>query len=111
VERVLYPALADDPGHALWKRDMSGASGLFGIVLRPGLPAGALEALVDSARLFGRGYSWGGYESLMIPVFPERTVARFPYEGRLFRISVGLEDTDDLVADLERSFAALRAVR
>jgi len=111
VERVLYPALADDPGHALWKRDMSGASGLFGVVLRPGLPAGALEALVDGAQLFGRGYSWGGYESLMIPAFPERTVAPCPFEGRLVRIAAGLEDADDLVADLERSFAALRAVR
>jgi cystathionine beta-lyase len=111
VERVLYPALADDPGHALWKRDMSGASGLFGIVLETGLPSGALEALVDSAELFGRGYSWGGYESLMIPAFPERTVTACPYEGRLFRISAGLEDADDLVADLERAFAALRRVR
>jgi cysteine-S-conjugate beta-lyase len=111
VERVLYPALPDDPGHALWQRDMSGASGLFGVVLKPGLPAGALEALVDGAQLFGRGYSWGGYESLMIPAFPERTVVPCPYEGRLFRIAAGLEAADDLVADLERSFAALRAVR
>jgi cystathionine beta-lyase len=111
VERVLFPALVDDPGHALWKRDMSGASGLFGIVLRAGLPAGALEALVDAVELFGRGYSWGGYESLMIPAFPERTVAKCPYDGRLFRISAGLEDADDLVEDLERGFAALRAVR
>jgi len=109
VERVLYPALADDPGHALWKRDMSGASGLFGVVLRPGLRGGALEALIDSAQLFGRGYSWGGYESLMIPAFPERTVAPCSVEGRLFRISAGLEDADDLVIDLERGFAALRA--
>jgi cystathionine beta-lyase len=111
VERVLYPALADDLGHALWKRDMSGASGLFGVALKPGLPEGALPALIDSAELFGHGYSWGGYESLMIPAFPERTVAPCPYEGRLFRISAGLEDANDLIADLERSFAALRAVR
>jgi cystathionine beta-lyase len=111
VERILYPALPDDPGHALWKRDMSGASGLFGVVLKPGLPAGALEALIDASVLFGRGVSWGGYESLMIPVNPERTVKRFPFEGRLVRISAGLEDAEDLVADLESSFAALRAVR
>jgi cystathionine beta-lyase len=111
VERILYPALPDDPGHALWKRDMSGASGLFGVVLKPALPAGALEALIDASELFGRGVSWGGYESLMIPTTPERTVTRCPFEGRLFRISAGLEDADDLVADLERSFAALRAVR
>jgi cystathionine beta-lyase len=90
---------------------MSGASGLFGVALKPGLPAGALSGLIDASELFGRGVSWGGYESLMIPVNPERTVTRFPFEGRLFRISAGLEDADDLVADLERSFAALRAVR
>ena len=111
VERVLYPALPDDPGHALWARDMTGATGLFGVVLNAGLPSGALEALVDSVELFGRGYSWGGYESLLIPASPERTVARCPYEGRLFRISAGLEDADDLVDDLGRGFAALRAVR
>ena len=90
---------------------MSGASGLFGVVLTPGLPAGALEALIDGVELFGRGYSWGGYESLMIPSFPERTVAPCAYDGRLFRISAGLEDAADLVDDLERGFAALRAVR
>ena len=110
VERVLYPALPDDPGHALWKRDMSGASGLFGVVLKSGLPAGALEAAIDSVELFGRGYSWGGYESLMIPSFPERAVAPCPWDGRLFRISAGLEDAADLIGDLDRAFAALRAV-
>ena len=111
VERVLFPALEGDPGYALWKRDMSGASGLFGVVLAAGLPGGALEALIDAVELFGRGYSWGGYESLMIPAFPERTVAKCPYDGRLFRISAGLEDADDLLEDLERGFMALRAVR
>jgi cystathionine beta-lyase len=111
VERILFPALPDDPGHALWQRDMSGASGLFGVVLKPGLPASALPALIDTVELFGRGYSWGGYESLMIPSFPERSVTRFEWAGRLFRISAGLEDADDLVADLERGFAALRAAR
>jgi cystathionine beta-lyase len=111
VERVLYPALADDPGHALWKRDMSGASGLFGVALKPGLPAGALPALIDSAELFGHGYSWGGYESLMIPAFPERTVVPCAWEGRLFRVSAGLEDADDLLEDLERCFTALRGAR
>jgi len=111
VERVLYPALPDDPGHALWKRDMSGASGLFGVVLKPGLPAGALEALVDGVELFGRGYSWGGYESLLIPASPERTVVPCPWNGRLFRISAGLEDAADQLDDLARGFAALRAVR
>ncbi len=109
VERVLYPPLPDDPGHALWKRDMSGASGLFGIVLRPAIGVTRLNAMIDAVELFGRGYSWGGYESLMIPVYPERSVTPCPYEGRLFRISAGLEDADDLIDDLELGFAALRA--
>lgn len=109
VERILYPPLPSDPGHALWKRDMSGAPGLFGIVLKPSAGGARLNALVDAVELFGRGYSWGGHESLLVPVYPERSVAPYPYEGRLFRISAGLEDADDLIEDLQRGFVALRA--
>ena len=109
VERILYPALQSDPGYSLWKRDMSGATGLFGIVLKEGAGGARLNALVDSVELFGRGYSWGGYESLLVPVYPERSVAPFGAEGRLFRISAGLEDPADLIEDLKRGFAALRA--
>jgi cystathionine beta-lyase len=109
VERILYPALQSDPGHQLWKRDMSGATGLFGIVLKQGAGGARLNALVDSVEVFGRGYSWGGYESLLVPVYPERSVAPCEAEGRLFRISAGLEDVDDLIDDLKRGFAALRA--
>lgn len=108
VERVLYPALPTDPGNALWKRDMSGATGLFGFVLAAGIPEEALNAVVDGAELFGHGYSWGGYESLLIPSYPERSVAPCPYEGRLLRISAGLEDPDDLIASLARGFDRLR---
>jgi cystathionine beta-lyase len=111
VERVLYPALPEDPGHALWKRDMTGASGLFGVVLAQGTPVAGVNALVDAVELFGHGYSWGGYESLLIPAHPERSVAPCPYEGRLLRVSAGLEDADDLIEDLARGFAALRAPR
>ncbi|MFN7756422.1 MAG: PLP-dependent transferase, partial [Betaproteobacteria bacterium] len=96
-----------DPGHALWKRDMSGASGLFGVALKP-VDEQRFIAFIDGLQLFGRGYSWGGYESLLIPSFPERTVTAHPYSGRLFRVHAGLEDPRDLVADLERGFAALR---
>lgn len=110
VERVLYPPLPDDPGHELWRRDMTGASGLFSVVLRPQIGVARLNAMIDAVQLFGRGYSWGGFESLMIPVHPERAVAPCPYEGRLFRISAGLEDAADLIEDLERGFGALRAV-
>jgi cysteine-S-conjugate beta-lyase len=108
VERILYPALPEDPGFTIWQRDMRGATGLFGVVLRPAAAA-ALSALVDAVQLFGRGYSWGGYESLLIPTFPERTAAPCPFGGRIFRISAGLEDADDLLDDLARGFAALRA--
>jgi cystathionine beta-lyase len=110
VERVLYPPLPDDPGNALWKRDMTGASGLFSVVLNAGLSAGALEALVDAVKVFGRGYSWGGYESLLIPAQPQRTAVPCPFADRMFRISAGLEDGDDLIDDLARGFDALRAV-
>jgi cystathionine beta-lyase len=109
VERILYPALEDDPGHALWRRDFSGATGLFGIVLRPAVGEKALNALVDGLQLFGRGYSWGGFESLLIPSNPERTIAPLPYPGRLFRIAAGLEDAGDLIDDLSAGFERLRA--
>ena len=88
---------------------MSGATGLFGIVLKQGAGGARLNALVDAVEVFGRGYSWGGYESLLVPVYPERSVAPCEAEGRLFRISAGLEDVDDLIEDLKRGFAALRA--
>jgi cystathionine beta-lyase len=111
VERVLYPPLPDDPGHALWKRDMTGASGLFGVVLRAGLPAHAVDVIADRLRLFGRGASWGGVESLVLPAAIERAVTPFPFRGRLFRLAAGLEDPDDLIADLAQAFDALRHAR
>ncbi|HQR76436.1 MAG TPA: cystathionine beta-lyase [Burkholderiaceae bacterium] len=108
VARILYPALPSDPGHALWKRDMSGASGLFGIVLKQ-VADERFVAFIDGLQLFGRGYSWGGYESLLIPVFPERTALPLKFEGPLFRIAAGLENADDLIADLAAGFDRLRA--
>lgn len=107
VERVLYPALPDDPGHALWKRDMSGASGLFGFLLKP-VARERINALLDGMELFGLGYSWGGYESLLIPVNGERSLRPMPEPGRLLRISAGLEDPGDLIDDLAAGFARLR---
>lgn len=107
VERILFPALPTDPGHALWKRDMSGASGLFGVVLKP-VAEQRFTAFIDGLQLFGRGYSWGGFESLLIPVFPERSVVPLDFAGPLFRIAAGLEDADDLIEDLEAGFARLR---
>ena len=109
VARVLYPELPDDPGHALWRRDFRGASGLFGVVLSDSVTEGALQAMIDGLRLFGRGYSWGGFESLLIPARPERTAEPLPGPGPMFRISAGLEDADDLLVDLRAGFERLRA--
>src|SRR5882757_2994536 len=111
VARVLYPALPDDPGHALWRRDFRGASGLFGVALAETVKESALQAMIDGLQLFGRGYSWGGFESLLIPTRPERTAEPVPPCGPMFRISAGLEDPDDLIADLRTGFERLRAVR
>jgi cysteine-S-conjugate beta-lyase len=108
VERVLYPALSEDPGHALWRRDFRGASGLFGVVLGASVTDRALEAMIDGLGVFGRGYSWGGFESLLIPTRPERTAQPMP-SGPMFRISAGLEDAGDLIADLHAGFERLRS--
>lgn len=107
VERVLWPALESDPGHAIWQRDFSGATGLFGVVFKP-QPEDRLVAFIDALQLFGRGYSWGGYESLLIPSYADRAVRPFEYAGRMVRVAAGLEDPADLIADLEQAFAALR---
>lgn len=108
VSRVLHPALPDDPGHALWKRDFTGASGLFGLVLNPA-PKPAVNALLDGMDLFAMGYSWGGYESLIIPTHPEniRTATTWNAEGPTLRLHIGLEDVDDLIDDLARGFERL----
>jgi cysteine-S-conjugate beta-lyase len=110
VLRVIHPALPDDPGHALWKRDFSGSSGLFSIVLKPASDA-AVAAMLDGLELFGLGYSWGGYESLALPFdcTHARTATRFAPAGPTVRFSVGFEDIEDLKADLDRGFARLRA--
>ena len=112
VRRVLHPALEDDPGHALWKRDFSGASSLFGVVLEP-VPEPAVDAFLDTLGLFGLGYSWGGYESLALPTYPWklRDSTRWDPAYPLLRIYAGLEDPDDLIADLERGFEQMAAVR
>ena len=111
VLRVLHPALPSHSGHAIWKRDFSGASGLFSIVLKP-VPQKAYYAFLDSLEMFGIGASWGGYESLAIPFdcAPMRTATHWQPGGPTVRFHIGLEAVDDLIADLERGFAALAAV-
>ena len=108
VARVLHPALESFPGHALWKRDFCGASGIFSIVLDGGAEKQA-HAFLDALEIFGLGYSWGGYESLAVHVFlGDRTVAKGDHEGPVMRLQIGLEDADDLKADLERGLEAAR---
>jgi cystathionine beta-lyase len=109
VERVLYPALERDRFHHLWKRDFSGATGLVGCVLRPEF-TDRTTCFLNNLKLFGLGFSWGGYESLVIHCDPQlkRTVSRSPEPtGPLLRFSIGLEAPADLIADLEQGFAAL----
>ena len=108
VLRMLHPALPSHPGHAIWKRDFSGASGLFSIVLKP-VPQKAYFAFLDTLELFGIGASWGGYESLAIPFdcAPLRTATRWQPGGPTVRFHIGLEAVEDLIADLELGFAAL----
>jgi cysteine-S-conjugate beta-lyase len=110
VLRVIHPALPDHPGHALWKRDFTGSSGLFSIVLKP-VSEAAVAAFLDGLELFGLGYSWGGYESLAVPFdcTATRTATHFAPGGPTVRFSVGLEDIEDLQEDLDRGFKRLRA--
>ncbi len=101
VTRVIHPALPSDPGHAIWKRDFDGASGLFGFVLRPA-PWAATAAFLDDLAWFGQGFSWGGFESLVTAPDPRhtRTAVAWTEPGQLIRLQIGLEDTGDLIADL-----------
>lgn len=109
VGEILHPAFPDCPGHDIWARDFKGASGLFTFALRGGGEAERAR-FIDSLELFAIGFSWGGYESLVTPADPRplRSAAARKYSGPLVRLHVGLEDPDDLIADLDRAFAAWR---
>jgi cystathionine beta-lyase len=108
VARVIHPALPSDPGHAIWARDFTGSSGLFSIVLKPVAQA-KLAAMLDNLSLFGMGYSWGGFESLILPFDPRayRRATKWEAEGPALRLHAGLEDVEDLKADLAAGFARL----
>jgi len=110
VARVIHPALPRDQGHALWQRDFTGASGLFAMVLKRASKK-AVAAMLDGLELFGMGYSWGGFESLILPFDPRayRTATAWTDKGPALRLHVGLEDVGDLKADLEAGFVRLRA--
>jgi cystathionine beta-lyase len=109
VARVLHPAMETYPGHEIWKRDFKGSSGLFSIILKP-CSDRALAAMLDGLSLFGMGYSWGGFESLVIPFncATYRTATKWEPGGHALRFHIGLEDLDDLKRDLDAGFARLR---
>jgi cystathionine beta-lyase len=109
VQRVLFPALESDPGHAIWKRDFDGAASLFGVVLQPAERA-KVAAFVNALKLFGIGSSWGGYESLITAPHPEkvRSATNWNPGGPTIRLHIGLEDPADLIADLQQALQHLR---
>jgi cysteine-S-conjugate beta-lyase len=112
VARVLHPALPDNPGHAIWQRDFTGASGLFSIVLKP-TSEKSVHAFMNELALFGMGFSWGGFESLVIlfDCSAYRSATKWAPGGPTLRFHIGLEDVSDLIADLERGFAAMAAAK
>ncbi|MCI1000901.1 MULTISPECIES: cystathionine beta-lyase [Ochrobactrum] len=107
VAQVLHPALESHPGHEIWKRDFTGSSGIFSFVLKEGGQAEA-HAFLNALEIFGLGYSWGGYESLALQVrVADRLIAKGNYPGPVIRLQIGLEDVADIIADLEKGFAAI----
>jgi cystathionine beta-lyase len=114
VARVLHPALESFPGHAIWKRDFKGASGVFSFVLPASSPEKIkpkAHAFLDALQLFGLGWSWGGYESLAVLVnLDDRKIRKGPTDGAVIRLQIGLENVEDIFADLERGFAAAATV-
>ncbi len=109
VASILHPAFPSCPGHDIWQRDFTGATGLFSVVLRKGVSKAAVAAMLDGLELFAMGYSWGGFESLILPIYPAavRTATEWSEPGPAIRIHAGLEDADDLIADLEAGFGRL----
>jgi cysteine-S-conjugate beta-lyase len=107
IELVLHPALPSCPGHVFWQRDFLGSSGVFSIVFRPGPSQEQVQAFVDALKLFQVGYSWGGVASLAVSYNIGRIPGRPPYDHRIVRLNIGLESTDDLIADLEQAFPKL----
>ena len=107
ISRILYPPLAGAPGHALWKRDFKGGCGLFGVILTP-YSKRSVDAMLDGFKHFKLGYSWGGFESLVIPTTLVRTATHWHPEGPTLRFHAGLEDVQDLQDDLEQGLARLK---
>jgi cystathionine beta-lyase len=111
VETVLHPALESCPGHAFWKRDFSGANGLFSFVFRQKFSGAQVRAFVNALDLYEIGYSWAGTTSLAVTYNLNHTRGASPYGDRLVRLSIGMEDTDDLIADLKQSLARIETAQ
>src|SRR5690606_1382998 len=113
VRTVFCPALPEHPGHDIWRRDCSGTNGLLSFEFQPGVERAAAEQWIDSLALFGLGASWGGYESLVtLADLPgARSVTDWSGRGVIVRLHIGLEDPDDLIADLDRAFDAVGQAR
>ncbi len=111
VSKVLHPAFPECPGHEIWKRDFTGSSGLFSLVLNAEYTTDDLAAMLDGLDIFAMGYSWGGFESLIVPFDCSRyrTVTDWQPGGLTLRLQIGLEDTEDLIADLTAGFERLNA--
>ncbi len=110
VETVLYPALSNSPGHDIWKRDFTGACGLFSIVLKP-TSQESVAAMLDGLELFSMGSSWGGFESLVLPFKPHRSATTWDAKGPALRFHIGMEHPDDLMRDLDAGFKRLNSLR
>jgi cystathionine beta-lyase len=107
IKRVLYPALENDPGYHLWRRDFTGAPGLFSVLFQQEFSEEKIAAFVDGLKHFGIGYSWGGYESLVLPAHFRRDFAGPKDEGPIVRFHIGLEDVEDLMADISAGLMRL----
>ena len=110
VETVLYPALSNTPGHDIWKRDFTGASGLFSVILKP-TSQESVAAMLNGLELFSMGYSWGGFESLVVPFKPHRSATKWNANGPALRFHIGMEHPEDLMRDLDAGFKRLAAAR
>jgi len=111
VAQVLHPGLPGAPGHEIWKRDFTGACSLFGVEFKPAFSPESTHAFVEALELFGIGASWGGFESLAVPTTGNitRTAGTGQFAGPLVRIHIGLEDVDDLIADIDQALGVMRA--